>query len=125
MKCIYKKLNGDQCKANSMTNVEYCFTHNPETQERKRQAVIKGGLTPKTRKEFRYLKPISLKEVPDTLPILEDAINRVRSGPMTPDRANAIGFLMTLVSKMMDKRQEYQRDLNMKEKMSELFKSPN
>ncbi|MDQ3076917.1 MAG: hypothetical protein M3Q63_02590 [bacterium] len=121
MKCIYKKINGDQCKANSMSGSEFCFTHNPETQERKKLAVIKGGLAPKTRKEFKNIKPLSLKEVPDTLPILEDAINRVRSGPMTPDRANAIGFLITLTSKLMDKRKEFLIDRDIQQKMKDHF----
>lgn len=106
MKCQFTKPNQEQypihCNANAMADFEYCFSHNPETQSDKRAAVIKGGLAPKPRKEAERLEPVSIKNTKDILALIEDTVNRVRSEPMTHQKANSIGYLSTVALKAME-----------------------
>jgi len=102
MKCQFIKPNGEQCEANAMEGVNYCFTHNPETQAEKEQAVLKGGLAPKPRKEAKPLAPISVRSTKDILALLEDTINRVRTEPITHQKANCIGYLANISIKALE-----------------------
>jgi len=74
-----------------MKGSDYCFTHNPETKIEKHLAVVKGGLASKRVK--LDLEPLSLKTPQGVAELLEDTINRVRSGEMPPNIANTIGYL--------------------------------
>jgi len=74
-----------------MKGSDYCFTHNPETKIEKHLAVVKGGLASKRVK--LDLEPLSLKTPQGVAELLEDTINRVRSGEMPPKIANTIGYL--------------------------------
>jgi len=76
-----------------MEGSEFCFSHNPKTQEDKKKAVLKGGLSPKPRKEAKSLEPLSIRSIEDILMIIEDTINRVRTEPITHQKANCIGYL--------------------------------
>jgi len=74
-----------------MKESDYCFTHNPDTQIEKHLAVVKGGLASKKIK--LDLKPLSIKNPQEVGKLLEDTINKVRSGEIPPNIANAIGYL--------------------------------
>lgn len=102
MKCRFIKPNGAQCEANAMTEVEYCFTHNPETQAERELAVLKGGIAPKPRKEAKPLEPLSIKNIEDVLSLIEDTINRVRTEPITHQKANCIGYLANIALKALE-----------------------
>jgi len=43
MQCTYIKTDNSQCQAHAMKESQFCFTHNPNTQEERRLAVIRGG----------------------------------------------------------------------------------
>ncbi|TSC77462.1 MAG: hypothetical protein G01um101429_1044 [Parcubacteria group bacterium Gr01-1014_29] len=102
MKCQFQKLNSEQCEANAMEGVDYCFTHNPETQAEKEQAVLSGGFAPKPRKEAKPLDPVSVRSTKDILALLEDTINRVRTEPMTHQKANCVGYLANIAIKALE-----------------------
>lgn len=102
MKCKLTKQNGTQCNANAMIGVEYCFSHNPNTKDKKKKAVIKGGLALKPRKDAKQLEPLPLKSVADIQELIEDTINRVRTEPMTHQKANCIGYLANIALKTLE-----------------------
>jgi len=93
MKCKHIKANGEQCKANAMSGLDYCYLHNPKiSEEEKKKANQKGGLNrAKTVKEALPL--LVIKEPGDTVTLLIDTINRVRAGDLDIKVANCIGFL--------------------------------
>jgi len=93
MKCKHIKANGEQCKANAMSRLDYCYLHNPKiSKEEKKEANKKGGLNrAKTVKEALPL--LTIKEPGDTVTLLIDTINRVREGELDIKVANCIGFL--------------------------------
>jgi len=74
-----------------MKGSDYCFTHNPDTKIEKHLAVVKGGLASKRVK--LDLDPLSIKTPQEVGKLLEDTINRVRSGEIPPNIANTVGYL--------------------------------
>ena len=85
-----------------MTDVQFCFTHNPDVQDEKELAVMKGGLAPKPRKEAVPMIPLTIKGVGDVMALIEDTINRVRTEPMTHQKANCIGYLANIALKAFE-----------------------
>jgi len=79
----------------------FCFSHDPEKIEAKIEAVTKGGLAPK--KVKLDLAPIEIRTVEGVLILLEDTVNRVRSGEMpSSNPANTIGFLCGHIIKALE-----------------------
>ena len=89
--CKFIKPDGEQCRAKAMKGSDYCFTHNPDMQIEKHLAVVKGGLNSKRVK--LDLEPLSIKTPQEVSMLLEDTINKVRSGEIPPNIANTIGYL--------------------------------
>lgn len=83
-----------------MAGNDYCFTHNPEVQGDKKLAVLKGGLALK--KNERQLEPVKVRTIEDVLTLVEDTINRIRTEPMTHQKANSIGFLANIALKVLE-----------------------
>lgn len=102
MKCQFTKPNGEQCDANAMIDSQFCFSHNPETAEDKKSAVLKGGLAPKPRKEAEPLEPIKMRSADDILALIEDTVNRIRTEPITRQKANSIGYLINIALKALE-----------------------
>jgi len=74
-----------------MKNSRFCFTHNPETKDAKKLAVIKGGKSPK--KNLNPLPPIEIYNNKDVVNLLSQTINEVRQGKVNLRVANCIGYL--------------------------------
>lgn len=91
MQCQFIKEDGSQCGAMAMKDSTFCFSHNPDTQEEKQLAVQKGGFASK--KADLNLIPVDVKTPQQVATLLEDTINRVRSGEVPPNIANTIGYL--------------------------------
>ena len=85
-----------------MEGVEFCFSHNPDTQAKKEQAVLRGGFAPKPRKEAKRLDPIPVRSTKDILALLEDTINQVRTEPMTHQKANCVGYLANIAIRALE-----------------------
>jgi len=90
--CIFIKPDGNPCEANSLKGSDYCFSHDPTTQEAKLLAVTKGGLN---RKLYEvYGEPLTLEEPSDIKKLLSNVINGIWTGTIPASQpANSIGFL--------------------------------
>jgi hypothetical protein len=91
MQCQFIKEDESQCGAMSIKEATFCFSHNPDTQQEKQLAVQKGGFASK--KTDINLMPVDIKTPQQVTALLEDTINRVRSGEVPPNIANTIGYL--------------------------------
>ena len=76
--CSFMKLNGKRCCAWAMDNSEFCFTHNPETKDLRKEAVIKGGKGNK--KETHSLDLIKVENSKDVVDLIVKTINELRTG---------------------------------------------
>jgi hypothetical protein len=93
MKCVYVKEGGLDCNANSMTDSDYCYLHNPEIpEESKKQAQAKGGEARSLTLE-KPLPELPLNTPNDAVTLVADTIKRVRAGELDIKTANCIGFL--------------------------------
>ncbi len=115
MKCVYVKGGGLDCNANSMTDSDYCYLHNPEIpEESKRQAQAKGGEARSLTLE-KPLPDLPLETPSDAITLVADTIKRVRAGELDIKTANCIGFLSDKllkafeVSKLNDKVEYIER----------------
>ena len=85
-----------------MRGKSFCFSHEPSVAEERQQAVRRGGRALKPRKGASQLAPIAIKSVGDILTLLEDTLNRVRTEPMTHQKANCIGYLSGIALKALE-----------------------
>lgn len=77
----------------------YCFSHNPRTQEALHEAAVRGGSMPK--KNTLDLPPVSIKTIQDVVLLVEDTVNRVRSGEIPINTANCLGYLSGIILKVL------------------------
>ena len=108
MKCKHTKLGDTQCEAVATKDSEFCYWHNPDTVEERKEASSIGG------KASYYDKGLVRAESVDLITdktaiiyLLSDTINRVRrvrpDGSIDIRIANCIGFLS---SKILEARKE-------------------
>ncbi len=90
-KCTFTKTNGNPCQANSITNSEFCFSHDPNMSEQKRLATQKGGKA--IRKAADPLSSLEINDTKDVVKLLSTTINEVRLGTAEIRVANCIGYL--------------------------------
>ena len=100
MRCQFIKDDGEECEAMAMKDATFCFTHNPETQEEKHLAVVKGGENSK--KSILGLEAVAVQTPQQVIALLESTINGVRSGEIPPNIANTIGYLAGHMLKAID-----------------------
>lgn len=81
---------------------KYCFTHSPEHKSQHKDAVRKGGSTLRVAKQSMILPDIPVREIGDLRILLEDTISRVRTEPMTHQKANCIGYLANICIKAFE-----------------------
>lgn len=109
MKCKFIKDNETLCNASSMENSSYCYLHNPDIpEEDKLNAQSRGGKANKI-KIIEPLSSIKLTTSNEVVLLLEDTINRVRSGEMDLKVANCIGYLSGHLIKAFEVTQLHQR----------------
>ena len=90
-KCQFIKSDGEECKANAMRESEFCFTHNPDTEEERISAVSRGGSAP--RKVYEPLPEVKIENTKDVVNLLSTTISEVRAGSVELRVANCIGYL--------------------------------
>lgn len=102
MKCQFLKTDNTECKANAMKDNEFCYLHNPEvSEEEKHFSQSRGGKGNKHVVQVS-LEPIKVKNPSDVVILLEDTINKVRSGELDLRTANCIGYLSGHITKALE-----------------------
>ncbi|HEY5589045.1 MAG TPA: hypothetical protein VIK86_08825 [Candidatus Paceibacterota bacterium] len=92
MKCSFIKPDGSQCNANPISDSRFCFFHDPNSDEKKKEAQISGGKANKVILK-EALPILIINESKDIISLLIDTINRVRSGEIDIRLANCLGVL--------------------------------
>ena len=91
-KCKHTLDDGTSCGAWALKEKNFCFSHDPDSRERKLEAVRKGGLA----REITIDTPlatIAVASPKDVVTLLAQTINEVRAGTLDPRIANTIGYL--------------------------------
>jgi hypothetical protein len=108
MLCTHKAKTGSRCKAHALKGGGLCFTHDPNVADAREVAVRKGGLSKKPRSPGKPLKRLPARKPSDTVKILEDTINRIRTDAMTPQHAKTIAILTALSLRAMQLDDPYE-----------------
>jgi len=91
-KCKHTLDDGTPCGAWALKEKEFCFSHDPDSRERKLEAVRKGGLAREIVIETP-LERVSVSTPKDIVTLLARTIHEVRDGTLDPRIANTIGYL--------------------------------
>ena len=84
-----------------MKNKDYCFSHDPDSTEKKLLASTKGGLA-RVIKVDVPLEVITIATPGDVVNLLASTINEVRESRIDLRAANTIGYLSTALIKAME-----------------------
>jgi hypothetical protein len=93
-RCKFTAEDGTRCKAWTLRNREFCFSHDPspEVKQAKLEAVTKGGLA----REVEINVPLEVVEISsprDVVSLLVKVIAEVRSGAIDPKIGGTLGYL--------------------------------
>lgn len=97
-KCKYILKNGNQCRATPQKNSDFCYFHNPSTNNEHFLSSKKGGSTKKKR-IINSLEFIRLEESKDVVTLLTKTIQELRGEKIDVRVANAIGHLSNILLK--------------------------
>jgi hypothetical protein len=92
MTCLFEKPNRKSCQAKPLEGEDFCYFHHPEMQKKRKKSQAKGGQTKQIILK-EPLPPIVLANPQDVVFLLQDTINRVRSGEMDVKTGNCMGVL--------------------------------
>lgn len=84
-----------------MTNKDFCFTHNPDSTEKRLLASSRGGLARGIKVDVP-LEVITIATPGDVVNLLASTINEVREGRIDLRAANTVGYLSTALIKAME-----------------------
>ena len=100
-KCTHILDSGLQCGSWAMDNKNYCFSHDPDSVEKKLLASTKGGLARVIQVDVP-LEVITIATPGDVASLLASTINDVRTGILDLRVANTIGYLSGVLIKALE-----------------------
>jgi hypothetical protein len=113
--CAAKKKTGAPCGGKPVAGSEFCAFHDP-----KRSKVVAAGrqaggkaATAKPAPDESLKQALPLEKAADVVAIAKDAVNKVRSGVLTPKQGTAIGSLLSAAlqgMKRIDDEKEAETD---------------
>jgi hypothetical protein len=100
--CKAKKPDGSDCQAVALPGSEFCFFHDPEKAEKRREAQSLGGRHNHMKTLDEDTPDLKIENCQDTVPLLSETINQVRKGQIDPRVANAVGYLANVIIKAVE-----------------------
>jgi len=102
--CKYIKPDGNQCQSFAIQGFDFCFSHcpDPEVKKAKHQAVVKGGQSEGYKSLKLNLRPVSVKNTEDVIDFLNETINLLRSGQISPKVANCLAYLTNQLQRAIE-----------------------
>jgi hypothetical protein len=93
MKCLFKRPNGRECRANPVVSSAYCFFHDPARAAERRKAQSKGGLGTQVMSLPHDTPHCDVTSIEGVVGLLDSTINDVRRGKLDPKLGTTIGYL--------------------------------
>ena len=107
--CKATRKDGQPCTAQAAVGRDYCFFHDPAKTQDARAAQAKGGSTKNTLQEVRPWRGLPGDVVAlrspspaDLINLLADTIDEVKTGKIDPKVANATGYLVGVMVKILE-----------------------
>jgi len=101
-RCCHNNPDGTACKAHPRTGKQYCFFHDPASQEKRAAARRAGGVIRSHNAQPAQKLPANLPRKPlrkfsDITELLEETVDHVRQGEMDLHSARTIGYLASVL----------------------------
>ena len=98
--CNFIRPNKTQCKAKAVQGDAYCFWHSAKMKEKRDQAVLDGGNSPK--RSYGRDDDVTITNTQDVLKLIEQTINDLRRNKTSTKLATAIGYLSGIALKTIE-----------------------
>jgi hypothetical protein len=100
--CKAKKPDGSDCQNIALPGSEFCFFHDPDKADKRREAQALGGRHNHIKTLDADAPDVKIESCSDTVPLLSETINQVRKGEIDPRVANAVGYLANVLIKAVE-----------------------
>jgi hypothetical protein len=100
--CRATKPDGSSCQAAALPGSDFCFFHDPDRADERREANAAGGRQGKMKTLDAAAPDIKVESCQDVVRLISETINQVRRGQLDPRVANAIGYLANVLIKAVE-----------------------
>ena len=97
--CRAKKPDGSSCQAAALPGSDFCFFHDPDLADERREANAFGGRQNRMKTLDADAPDVKVESCQDIVRLIGETINQVRKGQLDPRVANAIGYLTNVLIK--------------------------
>ncbi len=105
MQCQAETKGGQRCRGAARAS-GFCFAHDPDLQQARRDGAARGGQNKRTEARITRLVPVTLKPV---LERLMGAVDEVYDGTLEPKQATAMASLAGAISRLYETAEIEQR----------------
>lgn len=100
--CQARTGDGSACQAAALPSSDFCFFHDPDRADERRQANAAGGRQGKMKTLDAAAPDIKIESCQDVVRLISETINQVRRGELDPRVANAVGYLANVLIKAVE-----------------------
>lgn len=97
--CRARKPDGTGCQAAALPGSDFCFFHDPDRADERRDAQSFGGSRNRMKTLDASAPDVKIESCQDVVRLISETINQVRKGQVDPRVANAIGYLANVLIK--------------------------
>jgi hypothetical protein len=97
--CRGKTPEGAACRAAALPGSDFCFFHDPDQADKRREAQAFGGSQNRMKTLDADAPEVKVEDCGDVVALISDTINQVRKGQLDPRIANAVGYLAAVLIK--------------------------
>jgi len=100
--CRATKPDGSSCQAAALPGSDFCFFHDPDRADERREANAAGGRQGKMKTLDAVTPDVKIESCQDVVRLISETINQVRRGELDPRVANAVGYLANVLIKAVE-----------------------
>ena len=101
--CQARTGDGSGCQAAALAGSDFCFFHDPDRADERREANAAGGRQGKMKTLAADALDVRVESCQDVVRLISETINQVRRGELDPRVANAIGYLANVLIKAAER----------------------
>ena len=100
--CKARTKDGTECQTPALAGSDFCFFHDPDKADERREANSKGGRQDKIKTLSADAPDIQVESCQDVARLISTTINQVRKGELDPRIANAVGYLANVLIRAVE-----------------------
>ena len=107
--CHGTKTDGSRCQVAALPGSDFCFFHDPDRADSRREAQALGGSQNRIKTLDAATPDIVIEDCQDVVGLISLTINQVRKGQLDPRVANAIGYLANILVRAVEQGETEKR----------------